>query len=192
MPYYYYKPPSAWGATLLAAGGMFQAASSAYQGYLGYQTSKYASKLLEYQAAYAKQMDEIKKITGEIAETQIRRQLKKIIGTQRSATAAAGIRPDVGTPLELQIESEILNDIDANIARISGGMGSLDSASYTAAAGQALVKGLSSMGKGFGQAFGYSFNTLLQLADRKGVFGGWAPARGGSRTGPTTKEVLRL
>ena len=156
MPYYY-QQPSTWGSTMLAVGGLFQAASSVYQGYLGYKSSKYSASLLKYEAAYAK-------AKGELAETHIRKQLKKIIGTQRAATAAAGIRPDVGTPLELQIESEILNDIDAKLARISGGM---DSLRYTSAAGAKLIEGLSAMGKGFGQAFGYSFNTLLQLSDRR-------------------------
>jgi hypothetical protein len=154
---WYYKPPSPWGTTLLAAGGLIQAASSIYSGFLGYQSAKNASKLLEYQAAYAK-------ARGELAETQIRRQLSKIIGTQRAATAAAGIRPDVGTPLELQIETEILNDIDANIARASGGM---DSIGFMSAAQQKMIEGLSLAGQGFGRAFGYSFNTLLQLADRR-------------------------
>jgi hypothetical protein len=157
MPYQYYQPPSTWGNVLLASAGLMGSFSSIYQGYLGLQSAENAARLLEIQAEYAQ-------IMGGIAEAQIRRQLGHIIGTQRAATAAAGIRPDVGTPLELQIETEILNDIDANLARISGGMSSL---SYSSAAIQRIIEGMGGMSQAFGQAFGYNFNTLLQLADRR-------------------------
>ena len=104
-----------WGNALLMSGNLLSAGSDFYSAWSAIKTSKYASELLKYQSAYIDAVTEI-----EVAKKK--RELKKIIGSQRARTAAANIMPDVGTPMELQIESEILNEIDINLIRIAGSM----------------------------------------------------------------------
>lgn len=138
-----------WGNAMTVGGGFLSAGAAWYSAYTALKTSKYAADILKYQAAYIDAVTEI-----EVAKKK--RELKKIIGSQRVRTAAANIMPDVGTPMELQVESEILNEIDINLIRIAGSMQKIGlqgqayekiSAGYTQAA----------------QSFGSSAETLLDL-----------------------------
>lgn len=104
-----------WGNIMNVSGGLLSATADWYSAYLALKTSKYAADILKYQSAYIDAVTEL-----EVAKKK--RELKKIIGSQRARTAAANIMPDVGTPMELQIESEILNEIDINLLRIAGSM----------------------------------------------------------------------
>jgi hypothetical protein len=142
------------GGSLLSAGG------SAFGGYQAIKQGKYASDILGYQSQYAKALTEIE-------AAKIDRQAKQTISAQRAQTAASGIRTDVGAPLEIEAETEILADIDKNILRMSGGIESLR---YQTAATMARAQGYGQGSAMFAQGAGSLLNTGLDIAQRQGWF----------------------
>lgn len=138
-----------WGNALSVGGGFLSAGADWYSAITALKTSKYAADILKYQAAYIDAVTEL-----EVAKKK--RELKKIIGSQRVRTAAANIMPDVGTPMELQIESEILNEIDINLIRIAGSMQKIG------LQGQAWEKEIAGYAQA-AQAFGRAAGTMTDL-----------------------------
>ncbi len=139
-----------YGNAMSIGGGYLSAGADWYSAITAIKTSKYAADILKYQAAY------IDAVT-ELEVSKKKRELKKIIASQRVRTAAANIMPDVGTPMELQVESEILNEIDIALIRISGSM------QKVGMQGQAAEKEIA----GYGQAaqhFGRATGTLTDSA----------------------------
>lgn len=139
-----------YGNAMMVGGSFLSAGSDFYSAWAALKTSKYASDILKYQAAYIDAVTEL-----EVAKKK--RELKKIIGSQRAITAANNIMPDVGTPMELQVESEILNEIDINLIRIAG---SMEKIGAMGAAAENEIAGLSAAAGHFGDASG----TLLDSA----------------------------
>ena len=137
-----------WGNAMMIGGNMLSAGSDFYGAWSALKTSEYASDILKYKSAYIDAVTEI-----EVAKKK--RELKKIIGSQRVRTAAANIMPDVGTPMELQIESEILNEIDINLIRIAGSMEKIG------AQGQAWEQKIA----GYGQAAQHFGSAAATMAD---------------------------
>jgi hypothetical protein len=98
---------------LIGIGGSLLAAKSAER------TAEYSADIMEYNTRYTNAKNKIR-------EAQIDRELKKVVASQRAQTAASGIMADVGTPLELQIESAVLADIDKSLIRLAGGFENLN------------------------------------------------------------------
>jgi len=138
------------GGSMLSAGADFYSAWSALK-------SSYASQILKYKAAY------IDAVT-EIEVEKKKRELKKIIGSQRMQTAASNIMPDVGTPMELQIESEILNEIDINLIRIAG---SMEKVGLAGEAYQQKITGLSTAGQHFARGSATALNSMITQMGRQ-------------------------
>lgn len=133
-----------YGNAMSIGGGFMSAGADWYSAITALKTSKYAADILKYQAAY------IDAVT-ELEVSKKKRELKKIIGSQRVRTAAANIMPDVGTPMELQIESEILNEIDIALIRISGSMQKIGMQGQAA---EKIIAGYGQAAQHFGRASG--------------------------------------
>lgn len=148
------------GLMFMVGGSLLSAGASAYGGYQAIKQGQYASDILGYQSKYAKALTEIE-------AAKIDRIAKQTISTQRAQTAASGIRTDVGAPLEIELETEILADIDKNILRMSGGIESLR---YQTAATMTRAQGYGQGSAMFAQGFGSLLNTGLDIAQRQGYF----------------------
>jgi len=146
-----------YGNAMSIGGGFLSAGADWYSAITAIKTSKYAADILKYQAAY------IDAVT-ELNVTKKKRELKKIIGSQRVRTAAANIMPDVGTPMELQVESEILNEIDVALIRISG---SMEKVGMQAQAYEKEIAGYGRAAKHFGRASGTLMDSAITQLKRK-------------------------
>ena len=148
------------GTLMLIAGGAIRAGANIFGGYSAIKQGKYQQDILQYQAKYVE-------AAAKIEEERIRRELRRVLGAQRAATAAAGFQPDAGTPLELQIASEMEADIDIALLRQAGSMEQLRLATqgYAARAeGYGLGAGL------YFKAGGSALETLLSQGARHGWF----------------------
>ena len=143
--------------SLLSAGGQ------AFGGMMQEKQSKYASDVADYQARY---VDAVKEL--EIAKLE--RYKKQTIASQRAQTAASGIRTDVGAPLELEIETEILADIDKNIIRNAG---SIEALRYRTASKIGQASGLAQSSASYAGAAGSLLDATMAYGSRAGWF---APA----------------
>ena len=146
-----------YGNMMSIGGGLVSAGADWYSAITAIKTSKYAADILEYQAAY------IDAVT-ELEVSKKKRELKKIIGSQRVRTAAANIMPDVGTPMELQIESEILNEIDIALIRISG---SMQKVGMQGQAAETEIAGYSHAAQYFGRSAGTLTDSMITQLKRK-------------------------
>jgi len=145
-----------YGNAMAIGGGFLSATADFYSAYTALKTSNYASEILKYQSAYIDAVTEL-----EVAKKK--RELKKIIGSQRVRTAAANIMPDVGTPMELQVESEILNEIDIALIRVSG---SMEKVGLQARASEQKIAGYGSAAQSFGRAAGTLTNSAITQIKR--------------------------
>lgn len=121
--------------------------------------SKYQQDILSYQAKYLE-------ATRKIEEERIRRDLRKILGAQRAATAASGFTME-GTPLELQVDSEMQADIDIALLRQAGSMEQLrlrTEGRMARAEGEGMASGL------YLRAGSAALETLLSQGARHGWF----------------------
>ena len=146
-----------YGETLLAAGGYTFLGTSLISGISAILSSEYQADVLEYQAKYDAVIADI-----EIANRK--REFKKLIGEQRTKTAAAGIMPDMATPLELQVEAEILHEIDIQLIKSAAGMRNIQlqaQADFTRALGYAQF------GKTMGQGAATGLGIGMYLQSRK-------------------------
>jgi len=148
------------GTMLLIGGVGLRAGANIYGGYSSIKQGKYQQDILQYQADYLA-------VAGKIGEERLRRQLRQIVGAQRAATAAAGFQADSGTPLELQIASEMEADIDIALLRQAGSMDQL----------RLSLQGAAARAEGYGLASGMFFSagaagldTLLSQGARHGWF----------------------
>lgn len=146
-----------YGNAMMIGGSFLSAGADWYSAHNALKMSKYASSLLEYQSRYIDAVTEL-----EVAKKK--RELKKIIGSQRVITAASNIMPDVGTPMELQVESEILNEIDIALLRISG---SMQKVGAQAQAYEQEIQGYSQAAQHFGRATGTLTNSMITQLERK-------------------------
>ena len=146
-----------YGNSMMVGGSFLSAGADWYSAYNAIKMSKYASSLLDYQARYIDAVTEL-----EVAKKK--RELKKIIGSQRVITAASNIMPDVGTPMELQVESEILNEIDIALLRISG---SMQKVGMQAQAYEKEIAGYSQAAQHFGRATGTLTDSMITQLKRK-------------------------
>ena len=104
-----------WPMLLMLGGSMLSSGGSAFAAAQTVKQGRYAREVNQYAADYAK-------TRGEFEATKLRRVGEQVISAQRAATAAAGFQPDTGTALELQVESQILNDMDIAMVRQAGSM----------------------------------------------------------------------
>ena len=153
------------GTMLLIGGGAIQAGASIYGGQSAIKQGKYQQDILQYQAKYIE-------AASKIEEEKIRRQLRKVIGAQRAATAAAGFQADAGTPLELQIASEMEADLDIALMRQAGSIEQL----------RLMTQGYAARAESYGLASGLYFDagaTALDTLLAQGARHGWfKPAKG--------------
>lgn len=148
------------GLILMVGGSLLSAGASAYGGYQAVKQGKYAADILGYQSKYTQALTEL-----EVAK--IERLKQQTISSQRAQTAASGIRTDVGAPLELEIETEILADIDKNILRMSGGVEALR---YQTAAKMTKAQGYGQGSAMYANSFGSLLNTGMAIGQRQGWF----------------------
>ena len=149
-----------YGTLLMIGGGALKTTSNWYGAYLANKQAKYQQDVLEWQARYVD-------AASKIEEAKIRRDVKKIIGAQRAATAASGFQAETGTPLELQVQTEMEGDLDVMLLRHAGGMEKLrlQTAGHVARAeGYGLSAGL------LARSADASLDTVLAAGDRHGWF----------------------
>lgn len=145
---------------MLLGGGAIQAGSQMFGAAEALKQSKYQQDILNYQARY---IDAATKIE----EAKIDREVKRTISAQRAQTAASGFQADSGTPLELQIDTEMQGAIDKAILRQSGGLEKLrlqTAGRMTRAQGYGQAAGL------YGGAAGSLLNTGMIYGAREGWF----------------------
>jgi hypothetical protein len=75
---------------------------------------------------------------GRFQEMQMRRQVARAIGTQRAAAAASGIDPGTGTAAEIQVGTERIGELDAQMIRDNA---FLEASGYRMAARQQVKAG---------------------------------------------------
>lgn len=144
------------GALMLIGTGM-QMASQSYGAYSALKQGKYQQDIAKYAARYSE-------ATQKIDEERLRRNIRQVVSSQRASTAAQGFE-NIGTPQELEIETQNLGDIDMAILRMSGGIERLrlkTGGTMARAEGAGLAAGLMS------RAGGAGMNTLLTYGKRAG------------------------
>lgn len=122
--------------------------------------SKYYQDILRYQANYEAALNKIN-------EDRLRRDIRKVIGAQRSETAASGFQADTGTPLELQIDTEVQGDLDIALMRSSGSINQLrlqNQGQLARAEGYGIAAGLLTNASYAG------LNALIDAGSRSGWF----------------------
>lgn len=147
------------GLLLMLGGTLLSSGSSAFGGALAIKQGKYAQDILDYQARYLQAANKI-----EAAKIDLEK--KKTLSAQKAQTAASGIRTDVGAPVEVAAETELLADIDKNILKITGGIESLRLQTQgTLARAHGYAAGATQYAQGFG--------SLLSSAMSYGQRNGW-------------------
>lgn len=147
-------------AWLLYLGSGLQIASNVFGAKQAIDQGKYEADILRYQARY---LDAQKRIE----EARIKRTLRQTLSTQKAATAASGFRTDVGTPIDIQIDSEMQADLDIALMRSAGSMEQLrlnTQAHMARAEGYGMAAGL------YSRALGAGVDTLLSYGSRHGWF----------------------
>ena len=87
-----------------------QALSGAYSTYQQGRAQRAISRANE-RLAEMRARDAIKR--GQEAEGISRQRTRKVLGSQRAAQAAQGIRTDYGSPLDIQLETGDIGELDA-------------------------------------------------------------------------------
>ena len=147
------------GALLLVGTGM-QMASQSYGAWSALKQSKYQQDIANYASRYSA-------AAQKIDEERLKRNVRQVVSSQRASTAAQGFE-QVGTPQELEIETQMLGDIDMALLRMSGGIERLrlqTGGTMARAQGAGLAAGL------MGRAGGSGLNTLLSYGTRAGWLG---------------------
>lgn len=158
-----------WAMAFMVGSSLLSSAGQAYGGMQTIKMAKYSRDVARSAATYQDAL-------ANIDAAKLDRLRDQTISAQTAATAASGIRTDVGAPLELRAETEILADIDKNILRISGGVEGLR---FGMAGHTAMAQGYGQASAMFARGLGYSLDTASLLAARK-----WGSG------GPTTDNTL--
>lgn len=147
-------------ALIMMIGSMLQAGGSAYGSLMAVKNSKYFRDAADAYAGY------VGAVTN-IQAARIDRIRDQTISAQRAQTAASGISPLEGAPVDLAIETDILADIDKNLLRMSGSMEAL----------RYRTEGRMGEAAGYGQAaqlgaqgFGSLLSTGMSYGQRQGWF----------------------
>jgi hypothetical protein len=146
------------GALLLVGTGM-QMASQSYGAWSALKQSQYQQDIAKYAARYSA-------AAQKIDEQRLKRNVRQVVSSQRSATAAQGFE-NTGTPQELEIETQMMGELDMALLRMSGGIERLrlqTGGTMARAEGYGLAAGLA------GRAAGTGLNTLLTYGTRAGWF----------------------
>lgn len=149
-----------WPMLLMLGGQAMQAGGSGFAAAEALKQSKYQQDILRYQANY-------ERAANEINVAKVQRNVAQVISAQRAQTAASGFQADSGTPLELQIDTEMQGEIDVSILRMAGGIEQLrlSTAGHMARAqGYGVSAGL------YQRGFGSLLNTGTSMASRAGWF----------------------
>jgi hypothetical protein len=97
------------------------AGASAYSTYAQSQAQKAAynrqAKVAQRNAEYARLQAQDTRERGEDRAQEYLREADRLEGTQRAQFAASGVKLDSGTPLEIQSNTELLAEQDADIIR---------------------------------------------------------------------------
>lgn len=149
-----------WPMLIMLAGSAMQAGGSAFGASQALKQSKYQQDIMRYQANY-------ERAATEISVNKLQKNVGQVISAQRAQTAASGFQADTGTPLELQIETQLQGEIDTAILRSAGGIEQLrlqNQGTMARAQGYGVAAGL------YQKGFGSLLNTGMGMAERKGWF----------------------
>jgi hypothetical protein len=149
-----------WPMVIMLAGSAIQAGGGVFGASQALKQSKYQQDILGYQARYVE-------AANEINVEKVKRNVAQTISAQRAQTAASGFQPDTGTPLELQIDTQLQGEIDIALLRQSGGIEQLrlqNSGTMARAQGYGVAAGL------YGQAAGSLLSTATSMGNRLGWF----------------------
>jgi hypothetical protein len=132
-----------------------------YGAYVAGKQGEYQEDINRYAAQYSKAVQRVE-------EAKIQRQAEQIISAQRAQTAASGFTNE-GTPLELQVESRMMADLDTALLRQAGGIERMRlrvGGTMARAEGYGMSAGLSA------RAFGTMSGSLLSYGGSQGWFSG--------------------
>jgi hypothetical protein len=145
-----------WQMAIMAAGSLLSSGGQAYGASQAIKQGKYQRDILgyasDYQAALVK-----------IDQAKLDRVRDQTISAQTAQTAASGIRTDVGAPLELRAETEILSDIDKHILRTAGGIENLR---YGIAGHASMAQGYGTGSAMYARGLSYLVNSGSYMASR--------------------------
>lgn len=89
------------------------AVGAAYSGYNSYQQGNFQEDVSEYNARQLENEATRTRNKGVEEEVEHRKLVKQLIGEQRATQAAAGVDVNSGSPLQLQVDTEMQGEIDA-------------------------------------------------------------------------------
>lgn len=151
----------------MAIPALLQAGGQMFGGMSAIKMSGYSADIAKYAAGY-------REAAREVEETRLKMNKDRLMSAQKAAAAASGIRTDVGAPMDLAAETEVLYDIDRKLLRSAGSIESLRSQierHSLLAGGQATAAGM------FGQATGSLLDSAMWYGNRQGWF---APSKNNS------------
>ena len=149
-----------YGTAALVGIGMFRQIVGMWTSQQSIKQSKYQQKILKYQSDYLNAAQKIE-------EEKIKRDVRRVIGSQKAATAASGFQGGFGTSLALEIDTEIQGDLDIALLKQSGSIDQLRlkvAGRMTRAGGYGVASGIS------GQTTAQGWDTLLTIGNRYGWF----------------------
>lgn len=134
---------SAFAVPLMAIGTAMSVGSSIMQGQAGKEAAEYNQRLADMQA-------EATRKAGLREQEQIRDEKRRTLAAQRAGYAAAGIKIDEGSPLEVLAETARQYDLDIQASKYNTRMGiaraQAESKYYGRAASSATTAGILSAG----------------------------------------------
>ena len=102
----------------MAAIGPIVAIASTVLGVVGsLQQAKAAQQAAEYQAQAARNMAKFTVGAGQVEEQAQRMKTNALIGQQRAAAAASGVEVNTGSPMDIQVSTQVLGELDAQTIR---------------------------------------------------------------------------
>jgi hypothetical protein len=149
-----------WPMIFMLAGTAVQSAGGAFGASQALKQSKYQQDILDYQGRYVQ-------AAKEIEVEKVKRNVGQVISSQRAQTAASGFQADTGTPLELQVQSQLEGEIDIAILRSAGGM---EQMRLQTAGTMARATGYGQAAGMYAKTFGSLLNTGMSLSNRAGAF----------------------
>lgn len=102
---------------MAAIGGIISAVGSIAQGAAGAAQANYQAKIAENNAIIARQNAQYASVKGSREEEAFRIKATNLRSTQKASFATSGVDVNVGSPLQVQIGSKILEQLDAATIR---------------------------------------------------------------------------